>query len=585
MSMVLLSGNEAIARGAFEAGVHLAVAYPGTPSTEILENMALYPSILSQWGPNEKVAMEVAIGGSMAGGRTIVSMKHVGVNVAADPLFSFAYTGVHGGFVLISADDPGMHSSQNEQDNRLYAKFAKIGLLEPGDSQECKDYVKLAFELSEQFDMPFMVRITTRVAHTKGLVRLDEPVHKEVKTYTKNFNKNITLPANARNLRVSLETRLQKLEEYNDTLPIHIMEMNDRSLGVITSGICYQYVKEALPHVSVLKIGCTNPLPMKLISQFAESVEELWVVEELEPFMEMQISAASIPCIGSSGCIPFYGKELLPKIGELSPSILREKILGVPPTQAIEVPESPIRPPVLCPGCPHRSVFHTLRDLKAIVTGDIGCYTLGALSPLDAMDTTICMGASIPMALGFEKVHPELASKLVAVIGDSTFFHSGMTGLVDQVYNGGTSTILLLDNSITAMTGHQHHPGTGVQLNGKTSPNLDYEAIIRALGVQRVTIVDAYDLATLKKVIKEEMETRELSVVIVQRECALIRKDLTDKYEILPDKCVACKACLRIGCPAMSFNGKHTVIDRSLCVGCGVCSQLCRFGAIVKEVK
>ena len=585
MSTVLLSGNEAIARGAFEAGVHLAVAYPGTPSTEILENVAQYPSIISQWGANEKVAMEVAIGGSIGGGRTMVSMKHVGVNVAADPLFSFAYTGVNGGFVLISADDPGMHSSQNEQDNRLYAKFAKIGLLEPSDSQECKDFVKLAFELSEQFDMPFMVRITTRVAHTKGLVHLEEPIQPPVRPYQKNFSKNVTLPANARNLRVSLEAKLEKLEAHNDTLAINRMELQDRSLGIITSGICYQYVKEALPHVSVLKLGCTNPLPMKLISQFAEEVEELWVVEELEPFMETQISAASIPCIGSAGCIPFYGKDLLPRIGELSPSILREKILGISLPKASEAPDSPVRPPVLCPGCPHRSVFHTLRDLKAIVTGDIGCYTLGALSPLDAMDTTICMGASIPMALGMEKVHPELASKIVAVIGDSTFFHSGMTGLVDQVYNGGTNTILLLDNSITAMTGHQQNPGTGLQLNGQPSPQLDFEAIIRALGVKRVQTVDAYDLANLKKVISEEMSVRELSVIIVKRECALISKTLTEKYHILPDKCVACKACLRIGCPAMSFNGKHTVIDPTLCVGCGVCSQLCRFGAIVKEVK
>lgn len=585
MSTVLLSGNEAIARGAYEAGVHLAVAYPGTPSTEILENIALYPSILSQWGPNEKVAMEVAIGGSIGGGRTIVSMKHVGVNVAADPLFSFAYTGVVGGFVLISADDPGMHSSQNEQDNRLYAKFAKIGLLEPSDSQECKDFVKLAFELSEQFDMPFMVRITTRVAHTKGLVRLEEPVAVEAKPYKKNFQKNVTLPANARNLRVSLEARLQNLEAHNNALPINRMEIQDRSLGIITSGICYQYVKEALPHVSVLKLGCTNPLPMKLISQFAESVEELWVVEELEPFIETQISAAGIPCMGSSGCIPFYGKDLLPRIGELSPSILREKILGISSPKVVETPDSPVRPPVLCPGCPHRSVFHTLRDLKAVVMGDIGCYTLGALTPLDAMDTTICMGASIPMALGMEKVHPELASKIVAVIGDSTFFHSGMTGLVDQVYNGGSSTILLLDNSITAMTGHQQNPGTGVQLNGSPSPQLNFEAIIRALGVKRVITVDAYDLATLKKTISDEMAIRELSVIIVKRECALISKNLTQKYHILSEKCVACKACLRIGCPAMSFNGKHTVIDSTLCVGCGVCSQLCRFGAIEKDVK
>lgn len=584
MSTVLLSGNEAIARGAYEAGVHLAVAYPGTPSTEILENIAQYPEIISRWGTNEKVAYEIAVGGSMGGGRTIVSMKHVGVNVAADPLFSFAYTGVNGGFVLVSADDPGMHSSQNEQDNRLYAQFAKMGLLEPSDSQECKDFIKLAFELSETFDMPFMVRITTRVAHTKGLVKLEEPIIKDVLPYEKKFTKNVTLPANARNLRVSLENRLQRLAEYNETSPINRIEMGDKGIGVVTSGLSYQYVKEALPNASVLKLGSTNPLPMKLISQFAQNVEELWVVEELEPFMETQISAASIPCIGSAGCIPFYGKDLLPRIGELSPAILREKILGIPPYTPEVDPPSPIRPPVLCPGCPHRSVFHILRDLRAIVTGDIGCYTLGALSPLDSIDTTLCMGASIPMALGIEKVHPELAEKLVAVIGDSTFFHSGMTGLVDSVYNGSTGTVLILDNRITAMTGHQQNPGTGLRLDGEKAPEIDIENIVKALGVKRVQTVDAYQLDKLKEAIRSEMKIRELSVIIVKRECALISKTLTGKYRINADNCVACKACLRIGCPAMSFNGKHTVIDPTLCVGCGVCFQLCRFNAIERDV-
>lgn len=584
MSKVLLSGNEAIARGAYEAGVHLAVAYPGTPSTEILESITQYPEIISQWGSNEKVAFETALGGSFGGGRTIVSMKHVGVNVAADPLFSLAYTGVTGGFVLVSADDPSMHSSQNEQDNRLYAHFAKIGLLEPANSQECKDFVKLAFQLSETFDMPFMVRITTRVAHTKGLVSLDEPIKKEILPYEKNFPKNVTLPANARRLRVSLEERLQKLKEYNETSPINKMEMNDQTIGIITSGISYHYVKEAIPHASILKLGSTNPLPLNLISQFAQQVEELWVVEELEPFMETQISAANIPCIGSSGCIPFYGKDLLPRIGELSPTILKDKILGITPAQPVLDPQSPIRPPVLCPGCPHRSVFHLLRDLRAIVTGDIGCYTLGALSPLDSIDTTICMGASIPMAMGIEKVHPELAEKLVAVIGDSTFFHSGMTGLVDAVYNGYTGTVMILDNRITAMTGHQQNPGTGLHLDGQEAPNIDIENIVKALGVKRVQTLDAYDLDELKEAIRTEMKTREISVIIVKRECALISTTLTGKYHVIADNCVACKACLRIGCPAISFNGVHTVIDPTLCVGCGVCIQLCRFGAIVKDV-
>lgn len=584
MSVVLLSGNEALARGAFEAGVHLATAYPGTPSTEILENIAQYKTIQSQWSPNEKVATEVAVGASIAGGRSMVCMKHVGVNVAADPLFSFAYTGVNGGFVIVSADDPGMHSSQNEQDNRQYARFAKIGLLEPSDSQECKDFIKLAFELSENFDMPMMVRTTTRVAHTKGLVRLEDPVQLQPKAYKKNFAKYVTLPANARHLRVGLEERLHKLADYNETCSLNRMEMQDKSLGIITSGICYQYVKEALPHASVLKLGLTNPLPMQLISQFAAQVEELWVVEELDPFMEEQISAASIPCLGSNGCIPFYGKELLPRIGELSPSILREKILGQPPLTMAPQPISPERPPVLCPGCPHRSVFYTLHELNCTVSGDIGCYTLGSLPPLSAMDTCICMGASIPMAFGMEKIHPEMADHLVAVLGDSTFFHSGMTGLVDQVYNGGSGTILLLDNSITAMTGHQNHPGTGIQLNGQSSPKIDYENLIRALGVKRVHTVDAYDLAALRKTIEEELAVREVSVIIVRRPCVLILRDLTEKYSVNPNQCKGCKTCMKLGCPAMTLQDKKVSIDSTICVGCGVCSQLCKFGAIEKGV-
>ncbi len=584
MSVVLLSGNEALARGAYEAGVQLAAAYPGTPSTEILENIAQYKTIRSQWSPNEKVATEVAIGGSIAGGRSMVCMKHVGVNVAADPLFSFAYTGVNAGFVIVSADDPGMHSSQNEQDNRQYARFAKIGLLEPSDSQECKDFIKLAFELSETFDLPMMVRITTRIAHTKGLVRLEEPSQQQPKAYQKDFAKYVTLPANARHLRVSLAERLHQLAEYNETSPLNRMEIQDKNLGIITSGICYQYVKEALPQASVLKLGLTNPLPMQLISQFAAQVEELWVVEELDPFMEEQISAASILCLGSNGCIPFYGKELLPLIGELSPSILREKILGQPVDPVKPQPYSPERPPVLCPGCPHRNVFYTLHELNCTVTGDIGCYTLGALPPLSAIDTCICMGASIPMALGIEKVHPEMADRLVAVMGDSTFFHSGMTGLVDQVYNGGSATILLLDNSITAMTGHQNHPGTGVQLNGQVSAKINYENVIRALGVNRVRIVDAYDLTALRKAIKEELAVREVSVIIVRQPCVLIRKDLTDHYRVNPTQCKGCKACLKLGCPAMTLQDKKVLIDPTLCVGCSACAQLCKFGAIEKGV-
>ncbi len=580
---VLMTGNEAIARGAYEHGVVVAAAYPGTPSTEILENIAQYREIKGQWSPNEKVAMEVGVGAAIAGARSLVAMKHVGVNVAADPLFTVSYTGINGGLVLISADDPGMHSSQNEQDNRIYARFSKIALLEPSDSQECKDFLGLALEISEKFDTPVMIRTTTRISHSKSLVELGEPMERQSKPYEKNAKKFVAVPANARLRHIEVEKRLAALAEYSETCPANRIEWGSRRIGVITSGICYQYVREALPDASVLKLGMTNPLPMNLITRFAAEVDELWVIEELEPLMEEQINAAGIPCMGSQGCIPFYGKDLLPRIGELSPSILREQILGEVPVAPLQPAEVPMRPPVLCPGCPHRGVFYTLKQLKLTVTGDIGCYTLGAMAPLDSIDTTICMGASVPMALGFEKAHPELAGKTVAVIGDSTFLHSGVTGLMDIVYNGGTGTVMILDNSITAMTGHQDNPATGRNLHREETNQVDLVALCRAVGVKRVREVDAYDLAGLKQAVSEEVAVREPSVIIVRRACALIVKQDGSYVQVDHDKCTGCRACMRIGCPAISHKDRKSSINPTLCVGCAVCVQVCRFNAMVKE--
>ncbi|NLL19281.1 MAG: indolepyruvate ferredoxin oxidoreductase subunit alpha, partial [Clostridia bacterium] len=448
----LMTGNQAIARGAYEAGVTVASAYPGTPSTEIIENMTTYPEIYAEWSTNEKVALEVGIGASIGGARALVAMKHVGVNVAADPLFTFSYTGVNGGLVLISADDPGMHSSQNEQDNRNYAKFAKIPVLEPSDSQECKDFMVLAYQLSEQFDTPVMVRTTTRVAHGQSLVDLGDRQEGIVKEYEKNPPKYVMLPGYGRQRHPLVEARREALAKYNETAPINRIEWGDKRIGIITSGVVYQYVKEALPEASVLKLGMTFPLPQQLIKDFAEQVDKLYVIEELEPFLEEQIKAWGIEVVG---------KELFPRIGELSPELIGAKLGNWNQEAAVAV-EVPNRPPVLCPGCPHRGVYYVINRLKLTVSGDIGCYTLGATPPLSAMDTCICMGASISGALGLEKARgKDFARKLVAVIGDSTFLHSGITGLLDVVYNGGTFTTLILDNSTTAMTGHQEHPGTG----------------------------------------------------------------------------------------------------------------------------
>jgi indolepyruvate ferredoxin oxidoreductase alpha subunit len=574
MKKALLTGNEAIARGAYEYGVTVAAAYPGTPSTEILENVGQYREIRAQWSPNEKVALEVAAGASIAGARVLAAMKHVGVNVAADPLFTMSYSGVNGGLVLVSADDPGMHSSQNEQDNRYYAKFAKIPLLEPSDSQEAKDFVGIALEISESFDAPVLLRSTTRISHSKTVVELGDPIERQVKPYTKDVKKYVMIPGHARGKRVQLEQRFKALKEYSETTPLNRIEWESASIGVITSGISYQYVKEALPKASVLKLGFTWPLPDKLIKDFASRVEKLYVIEENEPYLEEHLKALGIDA---------RGKDVFPITGELSVNIIRRALgMEVAAPQA-QIAQAPVRPPVLCPGCPHRGVFYVLKQLKLAVTGDIGCYTLGALAPLDSMDTCICMGASIPMALGFEKAHPQMAEKTVAVIGDSTFIHSGITGLIDVVYNQGTSTVLILDNSTTAMTGHQEHPGTGRTLHRETTSQVDLEALCRAVGVNRVFTIDPFDIAELKELVQRETATREPSVVIARRPCALIVKHDAPLFTIRADKCVGCKMCMRVGCPAISHRNKKSSINPALCIGCGVCAKVCKFSAIVEE--
>lgn len=573
-----MTGNEAIARGAYEAGVTVATAYPGTPSTEIIETISQYRDIYAEWSPNEKVALEVGIGASIAGARVLVAMKHVGVNVAADPLLTFSYTGVNGGLVLVSADDPGMHSSQNEQDNRFYGRFAKIPVLEPSDSQEAKDFVRIALEISEQFDTPVMLRITTRIAHSRSPVELGERMVFSLKDYEKNPRKYVMIPAYARQRHLLVEQRRKALEDYSEKTPLNFVEWGDHKLGVITSGVSYQYAREVMGNVSYLKLGMTNPLPRKLIEDFVKQVDEVYVVEELEPFMEEQIRSWGLKVIG---------KDLLPRTGELSPELVAEKILGenIKTEVAATVEEElPMRPPTLCPGCPHRGVFYVLRKLKLVVTGDIGCYTLGTLPPLESLDTCICMGASIGTALGMEKARGrEFARKVVAVIGDSTFMHSGITGLLDVVYNLGTVTTIILDNSTTAMTGHQDHPGTGITVKKQSSKPVDLPALIKALGIERVQVVDPYDLKQLEDIVRQEVSADEPSVVITRRACILLdKKKEGQAYEVELDKCTGCKSCMKLGCPSIAFRENTAQIDDTLCNGCGLCSQVCKFGAIRK---
>ncbi|MBE3572887.1 MAG: indolepyruvate ferredoxin oxidoreductase subunit alpha [Moorella humiferrea] len=600
----LLIGNHALARGAWEAGLKVAAAYPGTPSTEIIEALAGYPEVYAEWAPNEKVALEVAIGAAIGGARALAAMKHVGVNVAADPLMTLAYTGVNAGLVLVSADDPGLFSSQNEQDNRFYARMAQIPCLEPADSQEVKDMTMLAFELSEKFDTPVMLRLTTRIAHSYSLVELGERREVPLKDYVKQPAKYVMLPAFGKKRHLAVEERRHRLMEYAEITPLNRVEWADRRVGVITSGVAYQYVKEALPGVSVLKLGLSYPLPEKLIRDFVFGVETCYVVEELEPFLEDQIRAQGLPVTG---------KELVPRVDELSsliiartvgaqvaataPELVAPEFLPAPAATAVgpvrplaaagktaePTPPLPGRPPLMCPGCPHRGVFYVLKKLDLVVAGDIGCYTLGATPPLNAMDTCICMGASLGVAMGLEKARgTEFARRVVGVIGDSTFLHSGMTGLLDMVYNGSKGTLIILDNGTTAMTGHQDHPGTGYTAAHREAPKADLEAIVRALGVRRVQVVDSYDLEAVEKAVREETEAPEPSVIIVRRPCALIVKGKKGSYTVLPDNCLGCRYCLDLGCPALSFNGIHAVIDSIQCNGCGVCRQVCPSEAIIK---
>ncbi|WP_027355920.1 indolepyruvate ferredoxin oxidoreductase subunit alpha [Desulfofundulus thermocisternus] len=579
----LMTGNEAIARGAYENGVTVGVGYPGTPSTEILENFSRYPGIKAQWAPNEKVALEVGLGASLAGARVLVTMKHVGVNVAADPLMTAAYTGVNGGLVLVSADDPGMHSSQNEQDNRFYARFARIPMFEPSDSQEALDMVGLALQVSEDFDLPVMLRTTTRVAHSQSLVEVKERKEIPLKPYRKDAPKWLMVPAYGRLRRQSLEERVQRLKAYTETTPVNFITWGDRRVGVITSGVSYQYVREAMPGVSILKLGMTHPLPEGLIRQFAAGVEKLVVVEELDPYLEDFVRGLGLEVTG---------KKIFPAWNEFTPGLIRSRAVaaGLPvpapdkeegaASPPRELPPVPGRPPVLCPGCPHRGVFYVLHKLKLLVTGDIGCYTLGGLPPLEGMDTCVCMGASIGMAHGCELADSTLSRRTVAVIGDSTFFHSGITGLLNMVYNGGQGTVIILDNRTTAMTGHQEHPGTGKTLMGEPAPAVDLEALVRALGVSRVRVVDPLKVAELTQAIQEEVACGAPSVIIARRPCALLHREKRPPVMVDREACTGCRSCLKLGCPAISVQDKKAAVEAITCNGCGLCVQVCRFGAL-----
>ena len=582
MEKFLLSGNEAIARGAFEAGVKVASAYPGTPSTEIFENLPQYQDVLySEWAPNEKVATEVAYGASLAGVRSLCAMKHVGVNVAADPIFTAAYNGVGGGFVIVSADDPSMHSSQNEQDNRHYAKAAKMAMVEPSDSQECKDFLKAAYEISEKFDTPVLYRITTRVAHSKSLVTLGERTEQPVPVYKRNVRKNVCTPANAMLNHPKVEANLKALEEWACTSSLNQMELAGTKVGVISASIAYEYAKEVFPEdTSFLKLGITNPLPMDLIRTFAAKVEKLYVIEELDPFMEEQIRAAGIPCTG---------KELTGLLYEMNPELLRERIFGVKP-ETVDIGVAAVsRPPVLCPGCPHRGFFYTMSKHKDfVVAGDIGCYTLGAAPPLNAIDSVICMGGGFTVAMGMAKAFRatgQTDKKVFGVMGDSTFFHSGMTGAAEIIYNKGDVIPVVLDNHITGMTGHQDNPGSGYTLQGEMAESLKIEDILKSYGFEHVIIVDPQDLKAMEAAVQEALASEVPAAIIARRPCMLIKRIRHENglCQVDTDKCIGCRKCLSVGCPAVSVKDKKAAIDPLQCVGCTVCAQVCPMGAIGKE--
>lgn len=570
---VIMLGNEAIARGAYEAGVKVSSAYPGTPSTEISEYLVQYKEDLyEEWAPNEKVAAEVAVGANLAGVRAMACMKHVGLNVASDPLYSVSYMGVNGGLVFVVADDPGLYSSQNEQDTRMVARAAQIPVIEPSDSAEAKEFIKVAFELSEKFDRPFIYRITTRLAHSQGLVELCDRTEPDDKKYEKDIQKNVMMPGNAKLRHIEIEKRNLELADAANTLPINTVEMNDTKIGIITSGIPYQYVKEAIPEASVLKLGMVNPLPRKLIEDFASKVDKLYVVEELDPVIEEQVKSWGIDVIG---------KEIFTVQGEYSANMLRKGILKA--ELNLEAPQAaPSRPPILCPGCPHRSVYYVLNKLKMHAAGDIGCYTLGAVAPLSVVDTTMCMGSSISTLHGMEKAKgKEYIKNWVAVIGDSTFLHTGVNSLMNMVYNHATGTVMILDNSTTGMTGHQDHAATGKTLQGDVTYAIDIPKLCRAMGVNHVLEVNAFDLDALEKAVKEEVARDEVSVIITKSPCVLLDKSKKPLYIAHEDKCKKCGMCMKPGCPAMTRNADGTIhIDDTMCTGCGLCGSLCKFDAI-----
>ena len=565
----LMLGNEAVARGAYEAGVRVVSSYPGTPSTEVSECIAGYDEVYAEWAPNEKVALEVAVGASIAGARSMACMKHVGVNVAADPMFTAAYTGVNGGLVILAADDPGMHSSQNEQDTRFYARSAHLPLLEPADSQEAKDFTKLAFELSEKYDTPVIVRTTTRLAHSQSFVETGDRAEVPLRDYVKDVTKYTMMPSSAIGRHIVVEAREKRLAEDVNGFGIVREEMRDDALGVVCSGVVYQYVREALPEASVLKLGVVYPVALGKVKEFASKVKRLVVVEELEPFIEDTLKAAGIAC---------EGKNIFSLQGELSTAIIKEKLLGV--KIETEKKDLPVRPPVMCAGCPHRGVFYVLNKLKLTVSADIGCYTLGAQPPLAAVDTVVCMGASVGIAHGFEKARGrEQSNKTVAVIGDSTFIHSGITGLINAVYNKSNITLIILDNSTTGMTGHQQHPATGLTLKQEPAKILDIVALCKTVGCDSVRVTDSYDLGDLEKIIKEETARDGVSVIVAKRPCALLDRNYPPACTV--EDCRRCGMCFRLGCPAIEKQADGSAkINAALCVGCGLCAKVCHFGAI-----